>query len=53
VNAKVQSHRELDEFACAKFRDLASQEIAHIGLMNPEGFFQVRLIDTSLLDVNQ
>jgi hypothetical protein len=43
----------LDEFAGAEFRNLASQEIAHIGLMNLESLLQVRLADTSPLDVNQ
>jgi hypothetical protein len=40
ANAKVQSHCELDEFAGAEFRNLASQQIAHIGLMNLESLFE-------------
>ena len=41
------SSARTSEFAGAKFRNLASQEIADIRLMNLESLFQVRLVDAS------
>jgi hypothetical protein len=53
ANVEVQSHGELDEFAGAELRDLASQEITHVRLMNSEDCFQLRLVKSAVFDVSK
>jgi hypothetical protein len=43
----------LNKFTDAKLRNLASQEVAYIRLVNLESLFQIRLTDAFPFDVKQ